>query len=138
MSLSLGNDTSALAGAVLKVYESGDLDRVEELISPELVDHNQPAGTGSGIDAVRVLVRSVKEGFSGTRIEEIFRGATADGWAVSQWRMTAVHTGDWFGVPATGREVSFTGIDLWRAENGRMVEVRHAEDLLQLQMQLTG
>jgi predicted ester cyclase len=51
--------------------------------------------------------------------------------------MTAVHTGDWFGVPATGREVSFTGIDLWRAENGRLVEVRHAEDLLQLQAQLT-
>jgi hypothetical protein len=60
--MSPGNDTSALAGAVVKVYESGDLDRVEELISPELVDHTQPADTESGIDAVRVLVRSVKEG----------------------------------------------------------------------------
>ncbi|MFF4154230.1 ester cyclase [Streptomyces sp. NPDC001651] len=121
----------------MKVYESGDLDRVEELISPELVDHNQPTGTEPGVDAVRVLVRSVKEGFSVTRIEEIFQGVTTEGWAVSQRRMTAVHTGDWFGVPATGREVSFTGVDLWRAENGRMVEVRHAEDPLQLQAQLT-
>ncbi|MEU0914852.1 ester cyclase [Streptomyces althioticus] len=131
-------DPGALAGAVLEVYESGDLSRVDELISPDLVDHNQPAGTESGIDAVRVLVSAVKAGFSETRIEEIFRSLTTDGWVVSQWRMTGVHTGDWFGTPATGRRVSFTGIDLWRAEHGRMVEVRHAEDLFQLQAQLTA
>ncbi|TWD13537.1 putative ester cyclase [Streptomyces sp. T12] len=136
--MTMGNDPGALASAILKVYESGDIARVDDLISPDLIDHNQPLGTASGIDAVRVLVGAVKEGFSDTRIEEIFQGLTTDGWVVSQWRMTGVHTGDWFGTPATGRSVSFTGIDLWRAADGKMVEVRHAEDLLQLQAQLTA
>ncbi|WP_396654133.1 ester cyclase [Microbacterium sp. PRC9] len=40
--------------------------------------------------------------------------------------------------PPTGKDVSIYGIDLARVVDGRIVEIRHVEELLQLQMQLAG
>jgi predicted ester cyclase len=51
----------------------------------------------------------------------------------------AQHTGDALGVPATGREVTFHSLEIWRVENDLIVEhwggVREAQRLYE---QLTG
>lgn len=36
----------------------------------------------------------------------------------------------------TGRDVAFTGTNLYRVDGGRVVEMRHVEELLQLQGQI--
>jgi predicted ester cyclase len=52
--------------------------------------------------------------------------------------MTGRHTGDWFGTPATGRKVSITGTDIVRVPDDKITEIRHVEELQQLQQQLVG
>ncbi|WP_223885138.1 ester cyclase [Nocardia colli] len=66
------------------------------------------------------------------------RAELPDGWVVNHWRMTATHTGDVFGVPASGRPVSLTGTDIVRVVDGRIAEIYHVEERLQLQMQVTA
>jgi hypothetical protein len=51
--------------------------------------------------------------------------------------MTGTQTGPWFGSPATGRVVS-SGTDIVRVVDGRMTEIRHVEQLPQLQAQIAG
>lgn len=66
-----------------------------------------------------------------------YQAETEDGWVVTQWTMTGTHTGPWFGTPASGRDVSFAGTDVVGVVDGRITEVRHVEQLLQLQAQIT-
>ena len=50
---------------------------------------------------------------------------------VGRWTMTGTNTGtmDLFALPPTGRPVTMTGQEVFRAEGGLFVEVWHQEDL---------
>jgi len=51
-------------------------------------------------------------------------------YVAGRWTMTGTNTGtfDLFGLPPTGRPVTMTGQEIFRAENGKLVEVWHQED----------
>ncbi|WTL59939.1 ester cyclase [Nocardia sp. NBC_01499] len=101
------------------------------------MDHNPVPGTSSGIVGMRFLIGEVRDGFTGTRHEIVFQEELPSGWVVNHWRMTAVHTGDAFGIPASQRPVSLTGTDIVRVIDGRITEIYHVEELLQMRLQLT-
>ena len=55
----------------------------------------------------------------------------ADGdFVVGRWTMTGTNTGvfDLFGLPPTGRPVTMTGQEIFRAHDGKLAEVWHQED----------
>ena len=119
-------------------FDAGDVAAVDLLVSPDLLDHNPPPGATSAIEGMKMMVAAMRDGFTNAHHEVVYQAETDDGWVVSQWVITGTHTGPWFGVPPTGRDVSISGIDLARVVDGRIVEIRHVEELLQLQMQLGG
>ncbi|WP_327314877.1 MULTISPECIES: ester cyclase [unclassified Streptomyces] len=121
---------------VFAAFDAGDIDALDTLVSPDLVDHNLPPGAPSAIEGMKGMVAAMRDGFTNPHHEIVYQAETDDGWVVSQWVITATHTGPWFGLPATGRDVTCSGIDLARVVDGRIVEIRHVEELLQLQMQM--
>ena len=54
-----------------------------------------------------------------------------DDLVTGRWTMTGTHTGplDLVGIPATGRPVEMSGQEIFRARDGRFVEVWHQEDI---------
>ncbi len=86
---------------------------------------------------MRGLVAAVATAFTNPVHHVDYQGETDDGWVVTQWTMTGTQTGPWFGSPATGRVVS-SGTDIVRVVDGRMTEIRHVEQLPQLQAQIAG
>jgi predicted ester cyclase len=48
-----------------------------------------------------------------------------------RWTMTGTHTGplDMIGIPPPGRPVEMSGQEIFRARDGRFVEVWHQEDI---------
>ena len=52
--------------------------------------------------------------------------------------MTGRHTGPFFGVDPTGRDIEFVVTDILRIVGGRIVELRHVEDLFGAYAQLGG
>jgi len=49
---------------------------------------------------------------------------------------TGTHSGDWFGIPATGKKVKAGYSDFWRVENGRLAENWVMVDMLGILRQL--
>lgn len=103
-------------------FATGNEDIVDELCSPDLVEH-QFGLSGSGAEAIA----KVKRG-----IADVHRGLpdltfTVEDWAESGdivWvraEGTATNTGPFLG-PATGKPVHFTVIDIARVQSGRIVE----------------
>ena len=55
---------------------------------------------------------------------------------MTRWAVRATHQGEFMGVPATGKQVTFTGISIMRCANGKNVEAWNQMDLLGLMQQL--
>jgi len=53
-----------------------------------------------------------------------------------RWTYRGTHLGEFQGIPPTGRQVTLTGISIWRFEEGKIVESWHELDTLGLMQQL--
>jgi len=133
-----GTDRRALAARVYDLFDRGDVAGLDEVLDPGLIDHNPVPGASSGIEGMKLLVAAVRDGFTDTHHQLVYQADPGDGWVVTHWRMTGKHTGNWFGTPPAGREVSITGTDIVRVPDDKITEIRHVEELLQLQQQLAG
>ena len=51
-----------------------------------------------------------------------------------QW--TGTHTGEYSGVPPTGKAVRVPGLAIWRFENGKVVEIWSVQDQFSLLQQI--
>lgn len=103
-----------------EVFSSGDLDALDDLVSPEFVEH-QNGAEGRGPGAVRDVVRGLRASFPDLRLH--IEDAVADGdkvWVRVRGRGT--DTGGVAGRPPTGRTVDVDVIDVVRFEDGKMVE----------------
>lgn len=57
-------------------------------------------------------------------------------WAASTGYQSATHLGEWLGIPASGLPVRVRYMDIWRSENGRLVENWVLLDILDFCRQL--
>jgi hypothetical protein len=111
-------DKRAVAARVYELFDSGDVAGLDEVIDSRMVDHNPVPGAKSGIDGMRTLVAAVRDGFPDAHHELLYQADPGDGWVVTHWRMTGTHTG--------------------RVPDDKITEIRHVEELLQLQQQLVS
>ena len=115
---------------LLEVWGDGDVKAAEEILAEDLLDHNpitgQPAGRAGDLWAARM----VRKAFPDLKFTPDV--VLSDGeYVVGRWTMTGTNLGvlDLFNLPPTGRPVTMTGQEIFRARDGRFVEVWHQEDL---------
>jgi steroid delta-isomerase-like uncharacterized protein len=100
-------------------WEGTDVDRILAWYSGD-VKLWLPTGLLEGKAAVRDgFVRPFVAAFPGN-VHEIQRLLYADGVAVVEWRFKAEHTGDFLGIPASGRRTDVPGCSLYTLE-GRVI-----------------
>jgi len=118
-----------------EIYNNNDLDRLTEVVSEELLTPNIMPGIPGGLEGAKVAHRIMLAGFPDyqTIIEDLI--AEGDK-VVARIKMTGTHTGKFMGIPATGRQISFTGIYIARIANGKIVEHWGEEDSVSLLQQL--
>ena len=103
-------------------FATGDTDIVDELCSPDLIEH-QFGLSGSGPEAIAKVKRAIADVFRAipdirfTIGDAAERGDTV--WIRAE--ATGTQTGPFVGPP-TGRPVRFTVIDVARVVDGRIVE----------------
>lgn len=68
-----------------------------------------------------------------SRLEQVVAEGDA---VVVRWTATGTHEGEYLGIAATGREATWTGIDVFRIDCGRIAEVWSEADGIGLLRQL--
>ncbi len=117
-----------------EVYNQGNLDTVDELVSSDFVAH-MSSGDVQGPEGMKQFAASLREAFPDLQvtIEDQF----ADGdMVVTRWTARGTHTGTFNGIPATGRTGAVTAIDIDRFVDGKAVECWSNTDDLGLLQQL--
>jgi len=133
--MSVEENKAAMLRYYQEVWARGDLAAGDELVALDFVDHMPKPGQAPGREGHHQGVRLIRAAFPDARftIDDII--AEGDK-VVGRWTMDATHRGEIMGIPATGRPVRVTGIDIARFEGGRLAELWHQEDILGLMQQL--
>jgi predicted ester cyclase len=118
----------------LDAFNNADYDRVAEVVDPSFEDHH-PGFDGHGIDAYLAALRSAHENL---RLRAVLSSAIeVDDKVITRCQLAGEHVGTVMGIPATGRQVHWSTIEIWRVADGRLVERWAEDDLLGLREQLS-
>ncbi|MCH7737715.1 MAG: ester cyclase [Chloroflexi bacterium] len=108
---------------------------VDELMSPDFVHHLTDPRLPAGREGIKVLGQVIVAGFPDVHasVQELL----ADGDKVIERTQTsATHTGEFNGIPPTGKQVGWTEIHIYRLVDGKIAEQWSEIDLLGLLVQL--
>jgi steroid delta-isomerase-like uncharacterized protein len=97
------------------------LDVADEILSVGYLGHAPGARDMQGRDALKDLVSRYHEGFPGLKVTVLGQLAEDDR-VVTEFTLSGVHTGRWFGVPSTGRSMTLGGLAFSRISGGLIAE----------------
>ncbi len=120
---------------VEEVINQGDLDVIDELIDPGAVDHAAPPGFPTGREGAKHFATMTRSAFPDLHLTIEDMIAEGDK-VVMRGTWSATHEGEFMGIPATGKQVTVSQIDISRVADGRMVEHWGQFDALGLMQQL--
>ena len=106
-----------------------DFQVVDELVSPDLVDHSPVLGQEAfRPDALKQITQAFMTGFPDMTIR--LENVLAEGDMVSCVEVASgTHTGDFMGTPATGKQVESRAAHVLHIVGGRIVEHWAVRDL---------
>jgi len=126
----------AVIDRVLVLIDERNLDEAFELYALDYIYHG-PAGDLSGRDGIRGLWEVFLAGFPdlhSTVLDTISEGNKV----VLRWQIDGTHTGDFLGVPPSGNKITLDVTEIFRIENGQLVEAWDQWDRLGLMQQIGG
>lgn len=113
-----------------RIFDNDDVATLPDIVSETLVDHDLESDTITGYQNLEGLIIGLNQGFSDIQhqLQEVH--LIDDDRIFVRWRMTATHSGEFFGIPASGKRVDFNGHDLFVIREGKISEQWHVEELL--------
>ncbi len=109
----------------------------DALLAPTVAIHFAFPGTPDPLDREgwKHLVATFRASFN--PLQHTVEDVIAEGDRVMvRWSGSATHTGDLMGFPATGKQVTTSGMSIYRITGGQIVESWHTWDALGLLQQL--
>jgi len=114
---------------VAQVLNGHDPERARDFFTTDVAWHGGALGTVSGVDTVVPLLGGFIDAL--TDIDAAEQDVIASGDLVAlRLVVSATHTGDLLGVPATGRRIQWDAVDIYRVTDDRRISEQWAfEDL---------
>jgi steroid delta-isomerase-like uncharacterized protein len=114
------------------IWNRNDLGAISEIISPDVMGH--AAGTTfQGSETLKQRVNMLRSIYSEPHFS--VEDQIAEGDRVTlRWRLRGTHTGEYMGARPTGKQVTATGINIFRIADGKIQEIWvESDDLGELQ-----
>lgn len=114
-----------------RIWSRGEVAYATEFYAPTFRQNGKPVDAAEFAEGARAW-RAKFEGFVAT-VDRVF---TLEGGVVTQVTYRGRHVGDFTTVPATGKELEVTGLDVFLFEDSRCVEHLHEADHYTMFVQL--
>jgi len=106
------------------VANGGNLDVADEIFASDYL-HHDPANPDPrpvvGPQGVKAHLTSLKDAFPDLVFDIDDIVAEGDS-IVVRWTARGTNTGDYFGMPATGKPIEITGMNTWNTRDGMAIE----------------
>ena len=128
----------ALLKRLHAAVSSGNLAEFDNLVSPDIVDHNPSPGQKLGLEGFKDSFKPYFATFQDLKVAVDADYIAQGDKVVVRHYFTGTQTGAFGEIKPTGRKVSAMAIDTWQVKNSKFVEVWHIEDLLSVVGQLSA
>jgi steroid delta-isomerase-like uncharacterized protein len=106
---------------VVDLINQGKLEQVKELYTSDFSNHDPSAPTVRDREALMQNFAARRAAFPNAQITT--EDLIAEGDQVAErWTYHGTHNGAFMGIPATGKEISITGITIYRIAGGKVAE----------------
>ena len=130
--MSIDSNKAVVRSFIRQVFQEGRPDAVDALATADFVSHGLP---GSGPDVMKQAIERVGKGLSDPRFE--IHEVVAEGDLVAvRLESTATQSGEFMGMPATGKTYTIEELHLFRLAGGRVAEHWHQIDAMGMMRQL--
>jgi steroid delta-isomerase-like uncharacterized protein len=138
----VAQDHKALAHRYLEeVWSRGNTDLIDTVLSANYTLRVLQGNSGNeervvhGTERLKQSVALYHQAFPDLQITPQTM-VTEDDRVVVEWTARATHSGDFRGIPATHKQVSYAGISIYRIEDGKIADEVYLGDRLGLWQQL--
>ena len=119
-----------------RVFNGQNAERAREFFTPDVVWHGGALGTVTGVDTIVPVLGGFIGALTGIKAEVQDVIANKDLVAL-RLVVSATHTGNLLGIPATGRRVQWDAVDIYRVrDDGKISEQWAFEDMAAILSQL--
>jgi steroid delta-isomerase-like uncharacterized protein len=119
-----------------EVWNRGNVDVADEVFAEDYVRHDLRSSQAEpGPAGQKRIAADFRGAFPDLRFAVELVIAQED-LVAARWTAEGTNTGDWGGQPATGRRARFSGVNIFRLRDGRVVEIWNHRDDLRLSEQL--
>ena len=112
-----------------EIVNTGDVDRIEELVAPGYTEVHGGQRHSVGPEGAKAHITGVREAYENLTVT-INRQIAEGDWVVSCITATGIHKGIWHDMICTNEPVTFTGVNVDRVKDGKIVEHGGAADML--------
>lgn len=105
-----------------EVWNKGDVDVLDEIMASSYINHNPGLEKPEpGPRGLKPIVIAIRTGFPDLKYL-IQRMVVSEDFVAVHVLMTGTHTGNFFGIQATGKRINVSQMQIERIENGKLVE----------------
>lgn len=119
-----------------EIWSTGNVDELDDIISPEFQSHFIGGFEYSGIDGAKNAVLETKKAFPDWT-ENIIEIITQGDKVVTRYRSTGTHLDNWDGIEGTGNKVDIEEMSIYHLKNGKIIKQWGFWDEIELKKQLT-
>ena len=105
-----------------QVYNKHQLDLIEEFFPEDVILHVVGYPASTGLEALRQNIAMSLNTFPDFKLtfeDEI----AAEDKVAARWTMTGTQKGELFGIPATGKQVTESGMTFYQLTNAKIAEI---------------
>lgn len=115
----------------------GDLTVIDAIVAPDVIHHAGTFPDGQGPEAIKQVLGFLLTGFPDVQhtIDQVIAN---EDFVVTRWTAHGTQQGEFQGIAPTGKAVTWTGINIFRVECGRIAEEWSEVDGLGRVAQLTA
>lgn len=112
-------------------FEKGNMDITKEVFAENFVNHSAPPNSPTDLGPMVKFVTGLHHGFSDISVEILDIFGEGDKVCVRK-TITATHTGDFMGKPATGKKIVINIFDIEVLKDGKITDRWNSSDFPQV------
>jgi steroid delta-isomerase-like uncharacterized protein len=131
----MSEDLKALINRSKEMWNTGNLKIVDEIYAQNFFNHYPFDPSVRDLESFKKFVAECRKGMPDLNV--LIEDMIAEGDRLAcRWECSGTHKVDFFGIPATGKKATWTGVTIYRFDSGKIVEAWWSEDALGMLQQL--
>ena len=129
-------DHGATMRTAYELISAGDIDGFADILSDDMIEHEETPGFPPTKEGVKAFFKAYVVAFPDLRMDAEDVIVSGDK-VVARFRATGTNSGEFMGMPATGKSVNVQGIDIIRFnDDGKAAEHWGVFDAMAMMQQL--